>query len=122
MTALPAPVAWSRALAVAALLGLILLGLAWELWLAPTGNRTLAVKVLPLTIPLAGLLKNRLYTYRWVSLFVWLYFIEGVVRASGDAGLSARLALAEVALCVLLFVACTLHVRWRLAHRTEPAA
>ena len=45
-----------------------------------------------------------------------------LVRASGDAGLSARLALAEVALCVLLFVACTLHVRWRLAHRTEPAA
>ena len=27
---------------------LIALGLAWELWLAPTGNRTWAIKVLPL--------------------------------------------------------------------------
>lgn len=119
---LPAPVAWTRALAVTGLLGLIGLGLAWELWLAPTGNRTLALKVLPLTIPLAGLLKNRLYTYRWVSLFVWLYFIEGVVRASGDTGLSARLALIEIGLCLLLFVASAVHVRWRLAHAKERSA
>lgn len=120
--ALPAPVAWTRALAVTGLLGLIALGLAWELWLAPTGNRTLALKVLPLTLPLAGLLKNRLYTYRWVSLFVWLYFIEGVVRASGDAGLSARLALLEIALCLLLFAASAMHVHWRLTHAKERAA
>ena len=26
-----------------------------------------------------------MYTYRWVSLLVWLYFIEGVVRATSDA-------------------------------------
>jgi uncharacterized membrane protein len=107
-------VAWTRGLAVASLLGLIVLGLAWELWLAPTGSGTLALKVLPLTIPLAGLLKHRMITYRWVSLLVWLYFIEGVVRASGDRGLSAGLAGVEIVLCLLLFTACTLHVRWRL--------
>jgi uncharacterized membrane protein len=76
----------TRATAVLALLGLIALGLAWELWLAPTGSRWLAFKVLPLLIPLAGLLKHRLYTYRWVSLLVWLYFIEGIVRATGLPG------------------------------------
>ena len=113
-TALPSALAWTRNLAVASLLALIALGLAWELWLAPTGNRTLALKVLPLTIPLAGLLKRRLYTYRWVCLLVWLYVIEGVVRAGGDGGLSARLALLEIALCLALFAACALHVRWRL--------
>ena len=113
--ALPSsPVAWTRAVAVASLLALIALGLAWELWLAPTGRGTLALKVLPLAIPLAGLLKNRMYTYRWVSLLVWVYFTEGVVRAAGDGGLSARLALLEVALCLVLFAACALHVRWRL--------
>lgn len=121
-TALPAPVVWTRALAVTGLLGLIVLGLAWELWLAPTGNRTLALKVLPLTIPLAGLLKNKLYTYRWVSLFVWLYFIEGVVRASGDRGLSAQLAMAEIALCLLLFAASAMHVHWRLKNAKRHAA
>lgn len=104
----------TRAVAVTSLLGLIVLGLAWELWLAPTGQRTLALKVLPLIIPLAGLLKHRLYTYRWVSLMVWLYFIEGTVRATSGHGPSVPLAWIEVLLCVLLFVACATHVRWRL--------
>jgi len=104
----------TRAVAVASLLGLIVLGLAWELWLAPTGQRTLALKVLPLVIPLAGLLKHRLYTYRWVSLMVWLYFIEGTVRATSGPGPSVPLAWIEVLLCVTLFAACATHVRWRL--------
>jgi uncharacterized membrane protein len=108
-------VTWSRRLAVGSVLGLIVLGLAWELWLAPTGNKTLALKVLPLALPLAGLLKNRMYTYRWVSLMVWLYFIEGILRLSGDTGLSAVLAGFEIVLCLVLFTACALHVRWRLA-------
>jgi len=115
-------VAWTQRVAVASLLALIALGLAWELWLAPTGSGALALKVLPLTIPLAGLLKRRLYTYRWVSLVIWLYFIEGVVRAAGDTGVSAQLALAEVALCLLLFAACAAHVHWRLRRPSGGAA
>ena len=119
----PSPtVAWTQRAAVASLLGLILLGLAWELWLAPTGNRTLVLKVLPLTLPLAGLLKRRLYTYRWVSLVVWLYFIEGVVRAVGDRGLSAQLAMIEILLCLSLFAACAAHVHVRLRRSPEGAA
>ena len=113
----------SRTLAVAALLGLVLLSLAWELWLAPLrpGGSWLALKALPLCIPLAGLLKHRMYTYRWVSLLVWLYFIEGVVRAWGDPAPGRWLALAEVALCLLLFAACALHVKGRQrALRTSP--
>ena len=115
-------VAWSQRVAVAALLALIVLGLAWELWLAPTGSGMLALKVLPLTIPLAGLLKRRLYTYRWVSLVVWLYFIEGVVRAVGDHGLSAQLAMIEILLCLSLFAACAAHVHVRLRRSPEGAA
>ena len=109
-------VAATRWLAVGSVLGLIALGLAWELWLAPLrpGGSWLVVKVLPLCFPLAGLLRNRMYTYRWVSLVVWLYFAEGVVRAYSDRGLGARLALLEIALCVALFTACALHVRIRL--------
>lgn len=117
--ALPAPVAWTRAVAVASLLALIVLGLAWELWLAPTGRGTLALKVLPLTLPLAGLLKNRMYTYRWVSLLVWVYFTEGVVRATSDRGPSVALAILEVLLCLALFTACAVHVRWRLRHAKD---
>jgi uncharacterized membrane protein len=106
----------TRVLAVGSLLGLILLGLAWELVLAPLrpGGSWIALKVLPLCIPLAGLLKNRMYTYRWVSLMVWLYFTEGVVRAYSDKAPGNYLAMIQVALCLALFVACALHVRLRL--------
>ncbi len=112
----PPSVRLSRLLAVGSLLGLILLGLAWELWLAPLrpGGSWLALKVLPLCIPLVGLLKNRMYTYRWVSLVVWLYFIEGVVRATSEPAPGAWLAALEVLLCLTLFTGCTLHVRLRL--------
>jgi len=117
----------TRLVAVGSLLGLIVLGLAWELWLAPTGSRFLAFKVLPLVIPLAGLLKHRLYTYRWVSLLVWLYFTEGIVRATGlpsgtPLGIGEWLAWGQVGLCSVLFTACALHVRWRLKHKTVEAA
>jgi uncharacterized membrane protein len=109
-------VAATRAIAVGALLGLIALSLAWELVLAPLrpGGSWLVLKALPLCIPLAGLLKNRMYTYRWLSLMVWVYFTEGVVRATSDKAPSSYLAMIEVALCLALFVACTLHVRLRL--------
>ena len=119
---LPAPIAWTRAVAVGSVIALIALGLAWELWLAPTGNRTLALKVLPLLLPLAGLWRNRMYTYRWLSLMIWLYFTEGVVRATSVRGPGALLGAIEVLLCLLLFGACAAHVRWRLRHAKETAA
>lgn len=93
---------------------LIVLGLAWELWLAPTGRGTLAIKVLPLVVALPGLLRHRLYTYRWTSLLVWLYFGEGALRAASDRGISAGLALAEAALALVLFTVCTVYIRLRL--------
>ena len=111
LTAATPALARVRTLAVGSLLALIVLGLAWELWLAPIGNRTLALKVLPLALPLAGLLKYRMYTYRWVSLLVWAYFTEGVVRAASDAGLSAQLALLEVGLCVMYFGCAAFYLR-----------
>jgi uncharacterized membrane protein len=109
-------VPFTRWLALGSVLALIALGLAWELELAPLrpGGSWLALKVLPLCIPVAGLLRNRMYTYRWVSLGVWLYFTEGVVRAYSDRGLGAQLALVEIVLCLVLFTACVFHVRMRL--------
>lgn len=112
----------SRWLAFICCVGLIALGLLWELALAPTGRGTLAIKVLPLLLAVPGLWRMRLYTYRWMSLAVWLYFTEGAVRATSEGGLSAWLAGVEVLLSVLLFVACALHVRARLAAtRVTPA-
>lgn len=117
-------VAATRWLATGSLLALIALCLAWELVLAPIrpGGSWLAIKALPLCIPLAGILKNRMYTYRWVSLVIWLYFIEGVVRGFSDKPPSQWLAWLEIALCLVLFVACTLHVRLRQRNAKAAAA
>ncbi len=117
MTPHPAPAAttlWTRALAVSATLALFLLCVLWELWLAPTGRGTLAIKALPLLLPLAGLARMRLYTYRWTSLLVWLYVAEGAVRAPTERGTGAWLAGLEVALAMIIFVACAVHIRARL--------
>jgi uncharacterized membrane protein len=109
--------------AATSLFGLIVLGVAWEMVLAPIrpGGSLLALKVLPLILPLAGVMKNRMYTYRWLSLLVWLYFTEGAVRAWSDKPPSNYLAMVEVFLCLVLFTACSLHVRIRLK-KTEPVA
>jgi uncharacterized membrane protein len=114
----------TRWLATGSLGGLIVLGLAWEMWLAPIrpGGSLLALKVLPLVLPLAGVLKNRMYTYRWLSLLVWLYFTEGVVRAWSDKPPSNWLALVEVVLCLVLFTACAMHVRIRLKKQDASAS
>jgi len=116
-------VALTRWVALASLIALIVLGAGWELWWAPTGRGTLAIKVLPLLLPLPGLWRRRMYTYRWLSLLVWIYFAEGAVRATSEGGVSQVLAILEVVLCLILFTACAAHVRWRLkaARSASPA-
>ena len=111
----------TRWMAVGSMIGLIVLGLAWELWLSPIrpGGSWLALKVLPLCLPLAGILKNRMYTYRWMSLLVWLYFTEGATRAWSDNPPGNYLAMIQVALCLVLFAACALHVRIRLKNKVD---
>lgn len=96
-----------RALAAAALVALIVLALAWELWLAPLrpGGSLLALKALPLALPLGGILAGRRYTYQWSSMLILAYFAEGVTRAWADAGMARSLAVLEMALSVVFFAA-----------------
>jgi uncharacterized membrane protein len=113
--ALPsAPVARLRWTSLALLGALVVLCLGWELWWAPTGSGTLAVKALPLLLCLPGLWLHRMYTYRSLSLLLWLYFTEGMVRATSEGGLGQQLAIAEVLLTLALFSSCTLYIRRRL--------
>ena len=99
---------WCHRVAVASLIGLIILSLAWELWLAPLrpGGSWLALKAVPLLLPLRGVIKRDIYTMQWSSMMILLYFTEGVVRASSDKlALSATLGMVEVALVVVYFFA-----------------
>ncbi|MBM4180898.1 MAG: DUF2069 domain-containing protein [Betaproteobacteria bacterium] len=102
-----------RYAASASLIALIFLGVAWELWLAPlrSGGSWLVLKVLPLLLPLFGILHGRVYTYRWSTLLIWLYFTEGVVRAWSDTGLASTLGMLEVLLALVFFAAAALYTR-----------
>ena len=94
--------------AVAALIALTALCLAWEWLLAPLrpGGSALMLKCPPLLAPLFGLLRERLFTYRWTPMLALAYFTEGVVRGWSEAGAARQLALAEIALSLALFAAC----------------
>ena len=88
------------------LIALTLLCLAWELWLAPLrpGGSWMVLKALPLLGALFGILRGRRYTHQWVSMLSLLYFTEGIVRATSDAGVSVSLGWVETLLSLLLFV------------------
>ncbi len=112
-------VALSRAIAVASAVALIVLCVGWELVWARIGHGTLVVKVLPLLLALPGLLKHRMYTYRWLSLVIWLYVAEGALRIADPSPLP-WLARLEIVLSIILFTACATQVRWRLATAQRP--
>jgi len=99
--------------ASASLLALILLALAWETVLAPLkpGGSLLMLKAVPLLIPLFGILHGKRYTYKWASMFILLYFTEGVVRAWSDTGLSGKLAQLEIVLSFLFFICAIFYAR-----------
>ena len=102
-----------RAAAAASLVALIILCLAWELWLAPLrpGGSLVALKALPLAFPLRGIFEGRRYTYQWSSLLILAYFAEGVTRALAERGASQACALAELALSVVFFAAVVAYAR-----------
>ncbi|MFN4238880.1 MAG: DUF2069 domain-containing protein [Vogesella sp.] len=106
----PRPFHWG---AVSSLVALILLCLAWELWLAPLrpGGSWLVLKAVVLLLPLMGVLKEKVYTYQWSSMFILAFFGEGVMRAWSDTGLSQQLAMLEVVLTVAYFTSVVLYVR-----------
>lgn len=102
-----------RLAAGVSLIALIILSLLWEARLAPLrpGGTWLTLKTLPLLFPLAGILSGRIYTYRWSSMLILLYFAEGAVRAWSDRGLAQWLAVGEVALSLAFFAAVLAYIR-----------
>lgn len=100
--------------AVTSLVVLCVWLLAWETFVAPLhpGGSLLALKALPLLLPLRGVIKRDLYTLQWSSMVILVYFIEGVVRAWSDrTELSRSMALGEALLVVSYFLFALLYLR-----------
>ncbi len=100
--------------AIGSLVLLILWCVAWEMVLAPLhpGGSLLALKALPLLIPLRGVVTRDVYTLQWSSMVILLYFTEGIVRGWSDRDpLSAWLGWGEAAIVTLYFVCAIMYVR-----------
>lgn len=104
---------WPYKLAAVCLPVMIFICLAWELWLAPLrpGGSWLAVKALPLCLPLAGILKGRVYTFQYSSLLILPYFAEAVVRLFDASAASRACAWAALLCSAAFFVACLAYVK-----------
>jgi uncharacterized membrane protein len=102
-----------RVVAASALLALIALCVVWELWVAPLkpGGSLMALKALPLALPLGGILKGRRYTYQWSSMLILAYLAEGLTRAWSERGASQLLASGEVVLSLAFFAAAVSYAR-----------
>jgi uncharacterized membrane protein len=100
--------------AVTSLVVLCVWLLAWEIVIAPLhpGGSLLALKALPLLLPLRGVIKRDLYTLQWSSMVILVYFAEGAVRAWSDRSeLSRIMALGEALLVCCYFVFALLYLR-----------
>lgn len=99
--------------ACASLVALVFLTLAWELFIAPVkpGGSWLALKSLPLLVPLFGVLRGRRYTFQWSTLLIWAYAAEGAARIYTDSGKSATLAAAELVLALAYFAAAVAYLK-----------
>ncbi|ASK27743.1 DUF2069 domain-containing protein [Neisseria chenwenguii] len=99
--------------ACAGLIGLIAVSLSWELWIAPLreGGSWLALKALPLCLPLAGILKGKTYTYQYSSMLVLIYFAEACMRLFDAAPASRACAAVSVVCSSVFFLACLGFIR-----------
>jgi len=101
-----------RRTAVVAWLGLIVLGLAWELLVAPLrpGGSWLALKIVPLLLLLPGLLRGKVYTMQLALFVSMLYVFEGSARLF-EASPVGALAAIELTLVVSFLAAAIVYLR-----------
>lgn len=111
VTPAPNPV-WRRS-AIITLVALITVCVLWETVVAPLrpGGSWMTLKVLPLLLPLRGILRGNLYTYQWASMLSLVYVMEGAVRAFSDpSGISVAMAWLELILASAFFVSAVAYV------------
>lgn len=94
-------------------LALIALTLLWDGVFAPlhTGKWLLVLKLLPLCLPMRGILSGRIYTYQYCSMLILLPFTEGVMRVWDTSVASQWFAVAQIVLSVLFFVSCLIYLK-----------
>ncbi len=75
---------WARLCLLSVIL-MILFGFLWEVKLYPLREGSLLwLKVLPLILLLPGLFQGRLRSLQWLTLIIWFFITEAIVRVTSD--------------------------------------
>jgi uncharacterized membrane protein len=81
-------------------------------WLVPApANYWILLLVLPLLIPLRGLLRDRRYTYKWIGFLTLLYFCIGISELVSNPQLRIYGTATTIA-STLLFLASIYYARY----------
>ena len=105
-------------------LALLLLVTLWHGLLLPPQQRStawvLAIAVVPLALPLPGLLRGNPRSHLWASLLVLLYLLHGAGEVVANPA-ERWLGLLEVLLSLSVFCNALLFVRWQAWATPKPA-
>ena len=75
---------WARLCLLSVIL-MVLFGFLWEVKLYPLRDGSLLwLKVLPLIPLLPGLFQGRLRSLQWLTLIIWFFITEAIVRVTSD--------------------------------------
>lgn len=106
----------ARNVILACHLGLIAVLAVWQWRFAQLPNSVLLIWLVvlfgPLLLALPGVWRGKIYTYKWLTLFVWFYFAYGVTAAYSEV-LVRIPALLVTALSLGLFVGCIRAIKLR---------
>ena len=85
----------------------------WVGWLNPATvipkSVTIVLLIIPLLMPLRGLLHARFKTFKWLTLFIWLYFIVGVWNCASST--QWPLGALQVSVSLAIFISAVLYCR-----------
>lgn len=97
-------------------IGLLILMPLWMFVLAPREGYTFAfvfvMYILPLLLPLKGIIQDKPYTYAWANFVVMIYFMHSLTLLWITPN-ELMLALLELTLSCAMFIGCTYYARHR---------
>lgn len=102
--------------AIIGYVGLLILMPLWLFFIAPRDGHSngfmFAVYILPLLLPLKGIIQDKPYTYAWANFIVMFYFIHGftLLWVATDELIWVLL---ELLFASMMFIGCTYYARHR---------
>ena len=107
--------ATTRYISLSGYAALLVLLIVWHGFLFPDETRpwiVLGMILVPILLPLPGIIQGKPYTHAWSSYIVLMYFIHGCVEAYANPA-QRSLAILEIIITTYLFIGVIFYTRYR---------